>query len=174
MKVEDLVKSRHIYFRYVRKHCPVYLPPSDADDIVQNTLIYISKRFKNKELKGSYIGELIYKKLDYGIQDFLKTRVKSCETTLDDIEEAEKEFKYYELFSEVPEILFNLTSARRAQFLQAYYLSGMSYREIAKRYEVTPGTVKKALFEGKKQIFVSIDRLREAFKILDEVWGKNE
>ncbi|RMD63471.1 sigma-70 family RNA polymerase sigma factor [Candidatus Parcubacteria bacterium] len=81
--------------------------------------------------------------LDHSIAE-----VESLLARADGIEqEIERDF----LAAEVERALTNLTPRQRAVIVQRYYL-GLSEKEIAHRLEVTPGTVKRLLYNARQRL----------------------
>lgn len=133
--------------------------PEQAEEVLNNGFLRAFQRVGQYNYQGSFEGWL-RKVVFHCVSDYVKANVRYNDATVlvEKDEVVHRDFADRLYYNQLMELVQALPDSTRAVF-NMYVMEGLSHREIAKLLNISEGTSKWHLSEGRKQLKHKIEKL---------------
>ena len=135
-----------------------------AEEVLNNGFLRAFQKVSQYNFQGSFEGWL-RKIVFHSVSDYVKSNVRYNENTVliekDELVHKDHADRLY--YNQLLQLVQGLPDATRAVF-NMYVMEGFSHKEIGKMLNISEGTSKWHLSEGRKQLKNKIEKLELHFK----------
>jgi RNA polymerase sigma-70 factor (ECF subfamily) len=133
--------------------------PEQAEEVLNNGFLRAFQRVGQYNFQGSFEGWL-RKVVFHCVSDYVKANIRYNDATVlvEKDEVVHRDFADRLYYNQLMELVQALPESTRAVF-NMYVLEGLSHREIGKLLNISEGTSKWHLSEGRKQLKSKIEKL---------------